>query len=334
MKCPKCGYLGFETSPRCKNCGYDFSLLTASSSSIPEIEFDAPLRSNESAIENVDAWLHELDQTIPVVIDEAVGTLEADVVPADFGPETDAPQSPPSPDPDAAVVAFSRPATLAPPLPLFVPADAEDDEPLIRMPAPPRPPLAVRRTPVVPRLRAVSRARAVEPALNFHEEGSEALPQSQGPQESAVRSRAVLSEGNHSIGGQRVAAAAIDHGLLLGIDLVVLYFTLRMAGLTLTEWTVLPAVPFVTFLALIKFAYFTSFTAVGGQTIGKMATGIQVVTEDYAPVDGAASVRRTIGGSITMLTLGMAYLPALFGSDQRALHDRLTRTRVIAIPPA
>ena len=29
MKCPKCSYLGFETGDRCKNCGYDFSLLSA-----------------------------------------------------------------------------------------------------------------------------------------------------------------------------------------------------------------------------------------------------------------------------------------------------------------
>ena len=26
MKCPKCGYLGFETGDRCRNCGYEFSL--------------------------------------------------------------------------------------------------------------------------------------------------------------------------------------------------------------------------------------------------------------------------------------------------------------------
>ena len=26
MKCPKCGYLGFESGDRCRNCGYDFSL--------------------------------------------------------------------------------------------------------------------------------------------------------------------------------------------------------------------------------------------------------------------------------------------------------------------
>ena len=28
MKCPKCGYLGFETTDRCRNCGYDFSLAS------------------------------------------------------------------------------------------------------------------------------------------------------------------------------------------------------------------------------------------------------------------------------------------------------------------
>ena len=24
MKCPKCGYLGFERVDRCRNCGYEF----------------------------------------------------------------------------------------------------------------------------------------------------------------------------------------------------------------------------------------------------------------------------------------------------------------------
>jgi uncharacterized RDD family membrane protein YckC len=27
VKCPKCGFLGFESGDRCKNCGYDFSLV-------------------------------------------------------------------------------------------------------------------------------------------------------------------------------------------------------------------------------------------------------------------------------------------------------------------
>ena len=29
MKCPKCGYLGFERVDRCRNCGYEFSLTEA-----------------------------------------------------------------------------------------------------------------------------------------------------------------------------------------------------------------------------------------------------------------------------------------------------------------
>lgn len=27
MKCPKCGYIGFDSGDRCKNCGYEFSLI-------------------------------------------------------------------------------------------------------------------------------------------------------------------------------------------------------------------------------------------------------------------------------------------------------------------
>ena len=26
MKCPKCSYIGFEESDRCRNCGYEFAL--------------------------------------------------------------------------------------------------------------------------------------------------------------------------------------------------------------------------------------------------------------------------------------------------------------------
>src|SRR5215510_7647625 len=36
MKCPKCGYLGFERVERCRNCGYDFSLTN--DYDLPEIQ--------------------------------------------------------------------------------------------------------------------------------------------------------------------------------------------------------------------------------------------------------------------------------------------------------
>jgi uncharacterized RDD family membrane protein YckC len=38
MKCPKCGYLGFDSGDRCKNCGYEFSLIhqETTASAIPD----------------------------------------------------------------------------------------------------------------------------------------------------------------------------------------------------------------------------------------------------------------------------------------------------------
>jgi len=37
MRCPKCQYVGFEPSPRCKNCGYDISLSGAPESDEPAL---------------------------------------------------------------------------------------------------------------------------------------------------------------------------------------------------------------------------------------------------------------------------------------------------------
>ena len=124
-------------------------------------------------------------------------------------------------------------------------------------------------------------------------------------------------------------AAAVDHAILIGIDLAVVYLTLRMAGLTLDSWAALPLVPLLIFLMLVKVAYFCAFTALGGQTIGKMATHLRVVMEDGQRVDGAGAAWRTAAGIVSALTLGLGFLPALMSADRRALHDRLSRTRVV-----
>ena len=52
----------------------------------------------------------------------------------------------------------------------------------------------------------------------------------------------------------RMVAAAIDHVLLLAIDAGVIYFTLRISGLTMNEWGALPALPLLAFLLLLKLA--------------------------------------------------------------------------------
>jgi uncharacterized RDD family membrane protein YckC len=126
---------------------------------------------------------------------------------------------------------------------------------------------------------------------------------------------------------RRVTAAIIDLGILGAIHAMVVYFTLRLSQIPAERLAALPWAPLGSFLLLLAAGYFVVFTAVGGQTIGKMAVGTRV-TSQGGPVDVPHAVLRFIGGAVTVLTCGLGYLPALFGA-RRALHDRLAGTDVI-----
>jgi uncharacterized RDD family membrane protein YckC len=380
VKCPKCAYLGFETGDRCKNCGYDFSLLSAAefgadyadrtssdesndadeaSSDRLDYAFRTSLDEDVSIhpsddLEYRDPWLDnrrdphgskhrpepssrdDIDDGLamslapePPLVDEPIIRLG----PAfDGEPEPARPMWPPAPAP-AASVRFMPSGSVEAALPLFTPSEEEDDEPLIKMPATPRAPLAVRRTPDTPRLRAAPRFTSrpsPAPALQFSDEPVE-WPAAVAEESSRIRhapANAIATDSSRP--GARVIAAAIDCAILLGIDLGVMYFTVRMAGLSMSEWNVLPFAPMLTFLVLLKIAYVYAFTAVGGQTIGKMAVGTRVIAEDGAAVDAARAMRRTCAGVLSFLLLGLGFVPALFG-DRRALHDRLAGTRVVRL---
>ena len=269
MKCPKCHYLGFETGDRCRNCGYDFSLVPSGDAAMPNLT----LREPEPA------------------------------------------------------------AAEAPPLPLFARGGAADDEPMIKMPAAPRAPLAVRRTPEIPRPRTVAkpvRRAEYEPVLQF---ADETVPEDD--ENDVIRPVVTEPAAPAASGGfvaRRVLAAAIDLAILFGIDAVVIYFTLRMAALGMEDWRMLPPVPMLSFLAILKLSYFCAFTSVGGQTIGKMAARIQVVADDDESIDPVRAGWRVLAGALSMITFGLAFIPALIGPDRRALHDRVARTHVVARP--
>ena len=334
MKCPKCSYLGFETGDRCKNCGYDFSLM-AKTHAPEEVEVDLMLHLNEADSTTTPGWLDSIDLHSQAADDVDV-SMHAVLEPKP-GSE---PVSVPRPAPIAALRAVSplAPAAASAPesrLPLFSPASEEDgDEPLIKLPTTPRPPLAVRKTPDMPRLRAVPRpalrlAREPDPVLEFQEEVT-----SEEDERSVAPPPIVHIEGETGSPRARLAAALVDNAILFGIDLAVVYLTLRMAGLAMGDWTALPLAPLAAFLLLVKLSYFAAFTAVGGQTIGKMASHLRVVTEQGAPVGGAGAIQRTAVGAISALALGLGFLPALLGSDRRALHDRIAGTRVVSQPSA
>lgn len=320
MKCPKCGYLGFETSEQCRNCGYDFSLIAIPTPSVTP-DPDLAFRTDDAETGPSEVWL---DRTEGTTEEAAKSKLEEE---RSGLPRTRA-----------------QSATSDAALPLFNP-HGPDDIPLIALPTAPRPPLAVRRTPETPRLRAVARVgRHQEQALDFRartdEEPEEvanpepvptfaARPGQQPAPEHAAPEQTL--RGTSKVGLRRVAAAAIDHAMLIAIDAIVVYFTLRMSGLGVAEVAALPAIPIATFLVILKLAYFSAFTSVGGQTIGKMAVGIRVVGDNDGPVNAACAIRRTLASVVSLLPLGLGFIPAFIGADRRTLHDRVAHTRVVSV---
>ena len=328
MKCPKCSYLGFETGDRCKNCGYDFSLLAAPPEP-PDPDLNLNVADEEEVPPDADrSWMDRLHTGLDDV-------TEAHEMPE---PALTAPSSTMMLEPPPPVRAESS-------FPLFDPRQEKDDEPLIKFPAAPRAPLSVRRTPEQPRLRTPARPDGPPLSLEFADESDvsselrlrESLEPIDVPSRVSAQSerRAAQSDSERDASSlsRRLAAGVTDHAILFGIDLIVLYSTLRMAGLTMGEWASLPPVPMLGFLVLLKLSYFGAFTAACGQTIGKMAARIRVVADD-APLDPARAIRRTIMSGVSLLALGAGFIPALLDPDHRALHDRVARTRVVALPSA
>ena len=351
MKCPKCLYIGFETGDRCKNCGYDFSLLALTDEAIESAPPELAIRQAEPAFSGValdlapalgDTW------SGPVIdrfrdLPEAEGPAMTLAGPAVVDEQEPAPAAMVAPP--AEPVADDVPA-----LPLFSP-DGMDDEPLVKLPVSPRPPLSVRRTPETPRLRTVApveRSLHDDAVLQFVEEPEGDLAGDvvvdddesdrrddapfQVPSATRRPSFRVDAVADASPFGRRAVAAMIDHGILLGIDLVVLYFTLRLTDLTFADWKVLPWLPLAAFLLSLKVAYLSAFTTAGGQTIGKMATHIRVISEDGGGLDPGRALRRAVLELVSIATAGAPFLTAITDPLRRGVHDRASGTRVVELP--
>jgi uncharacterized RDD family membrane protein YckC len=341
MKCPKCEYLGFETGDRCKNCGYDFSLAA------PADEPELLLRGPEPMGRDADRWLNQLEARLDTVRPVATSSAAADPLGSmTLEPQVAPPVSPSVPQVSApvaaAAVALPQPvprviSRSTPALPLFHPGGADWDEPLIKVPPAPRAPLAVRRTPDKPRLRSVPKAEHKmhggsdsDPVLVFSEESTAAAlsPGSAAPLPAVARPTAPA---HADVSGpvRRLIAAMLDHVILLSIDAAVIYFTFQIAGVPFSSWQAIPVLPLALFLLMVKGSYFCVFTALGGQTVGKMATGIRVVAEGDREVAPTRAVQRTLAALASVATVGIGFAPALFAGDRRTLHDRVAGTRVV-----
>jgi len=293
MKCPKCGYLGFEAVERCRNCGYDFSL--APSLAPPEL----PMRESGPEHDPLD-----------------------DLSLVDVSSPSAQPASP-----------SSQPSIELDRLPLF--GGDEDDQPLISGSRPPRAPLAVRRaTPEVPRLRNTQTQPRIAMLDLAPSEPPPPTPSSMPPAARAYSdawaqpaSADATTEPASMMA--RLLASLIDFAILATIDAVVIYFTMQICGVDLSDIAIVPKGPLAAFLVVLNGGYLVAFTA-GGQTLGKMITGIRVVqAESNAPLDVATALVRTLMWTVLAVPAGVGFLTAFMSGDRRGFHDRLAGTRVV-----
>jgi uncharacterized RDD family membrane protein YckC len=297
MRCPKCQYISFDSGERCRNCGYEFSLTP-------------------DTTRGLDLPIHTSDEPIGPLGDFALdsGSRRTDHA----APVADAISSQPS-----------KPITSSFDLPLFKERRPSDNTPpLVTPAATPRPPLTVRRS--TPTAKPSTRSPVDEPSLDLGPPDS--VPEEASGPPMIPATTAVNEDGGVvALLGHRCVAALLDTAILLTIGWIVLYLTLRICGLPFSRIAVIPAVPFASFLLLIAGGYLTLFTAAGGQTIGKMATGIRVVSmdPDLVRVPLGRAILRAAAYFVSAVPAGLGFLPALVGADRRAIHDRLADTRVV-----
>jgi uncharacterized RDD family membrane protein YckC len=74
--------------------------------------------------------------------------------------------------------------------------------------------------------------------------------------------------------------------------------------------------------------YFVFLHWARGQTFGKMAFHIRVVSRGGGPLSFGQAALRHLGSWISAVLLGIGYLVAAFRADKRALHDLIAGTRV------
>jgi uncharacterized RDD family membrane protein YckC len=125
----------------------------------------------------------------------------------------------------------------------------------------------------------------------------------------------------------RIQAAFIDLGTWSALTATSFYFASRIARTSILglgpAWQGLAL-----FATVLGAAYILFFGGLSGATPGKIACGIQVRRYDGSPLGPLGSLVRGLLGIVGVALLGIGIWPALWDKDRRALHDRVTDSRV------
>ncbi len=92
----------------------------------------------------------------------------------------------------------------------------------------------------------------------------------------------------------------------------------------------LSAAVYTTTFAIVYLQYFSLFTIFGGTTPGMMMRGLQVVSFSGEPPTPRQMLLRSAGYLLSVGTVFLGFLWAMWDEDELTWHDRLSRTHLSA----
>lgn len=100
--------------------------------------------------------------------------------------------------------------------------------------------------------------------------------------------------------------------------------------LNIMTWILVLAVPQDYWLpSVIGAAYVIGFWIAKGQTPGKMALGVRIITTSGEPIGAGRAVGRYFAYFVSFIALGIGYLMIAFDDKKQGLHDKIAGTYVI-----
>jgi len=83
------------------------------------------------------------------------------------------------------------------------------------------------------------------------------------------------------------------------------------------------------FLILLAYLYFCWHWVKGRQTLGMRSWYVYLVTESNTTLNWKQASLRFAAALLSLLTLGLGFIWALFDKQKLALHDRLSKTKLV-----
>lgn len=131
--------------------------------------------------------------------------------------------------------------------------------------------------------------------------------------------------------GRRFAAIFYDAILLFALLAIANFLLIILLGTDLAATISANPLIYIYYIG-VAYLFFGWFWTHGGQTLGMMVWRVKVVSELGEPIGWSEAAIRFGVACLSWLCLGAGFGWALFDSENRGWHDRVSKSRLIVIP--